>query len=706
MKRVLFLPFCLAALAVADDPRTTGNKSYPVTKVVKLLQGMRDEVAKDQATDTEAHGKFQCWCKTNNQAKVEDIASAKQSITELENFIEASKATMETLQAEIRQHTQEIADSKASMASATEIRKKEYDEFKAMESDTVYAVESLNKALGVLSKVHQDHDASALLQVQETLEHVQPQLAYVGAMQKDLWDLLSAVELTHEGGAFLTRRVGRHQAALPADAQAGLDAKPNDLEGQGAGAKSYNSRSGRIVGILEQMLHRFDHDLASARKEEARQVAEYDALMGEQQAQMDAASAQKQSKEDKVANLELAVAASEANLEATQANLAADEQFLTTLNDECSVAKTDFEERDKSRAEELVAIAEAIKILSEDAARDVFSKTLGFLQIHAHEDSSESARQAEVMDRAISHIIAFGQRHKDYSFVAFALRAKLDSFTKVLEAIDTLSADLKTQQDEEVAHRDECTQNIHDQETSIIDVKNKGNQLNDKLQKAKNDLHMLTLESVRLQSESAETAKDIQEANVTRTAAHRVFEESLRDQRDAIATLAEAFKVLQDFYHEKGSSKTALLVEPGQAISAKPSKGVAYKKHEGGVGVLEMIEHIIQEAHAEEVQLVSTDKKEQEAYEKLTAELNESLSALANSMSSNHERTLEVEASENELKIDLDANHQETAQQEQTLQDLHSECDFLIVHFDVRQQKRGEEIEALAQAKAILSGAL
>ena len=37
--------------------------------------------------------------------------------------------------------------------------------------------------------------------------------------------------------------------------------------------------------------------------------------------------------------------------------------------------------------------------------------------------------------------------------------------------------------------------------------------------------------------------------------------------------------------------------------------------------------------------------------------------------------------------------------------ELHSSCDFVVKNFDIRQTARDEEIEALKQAKAILSGA-
>jgi len=37
--------------------------------------------------------------------------------------------------------------------------------------------------------------------------------------------------------------------------------------------------------------------------------------------------------------------------------------------------------------------------------------------------------------------------------------------------------------------------------------------------------------------------------------------------------------------------------------------------------------------------------------------------------------------------------------------ELHTSCDYVLKNFDIRQKARDEEVEALKQAKAILSGA-
>merc|ERR1740129_1915561 len=47
-----------------------------------------------------------------------------------------------------------------------------------------------------------------------------------------------------------------------------------------------------------------------------------------------------------------------------------------------------------------------------------------------------------------------------------------------------------------------------------------------------------------------------------------------------------------------------------------------------------------------------------------------------------------------ELKATLERTHA-----------LHSECDWLLQNFDVRKEARAGEIDSLAQAKAVLSGA-
>merc|ERR550514_1903098 len=76
------------------------------------------------------------------------------------------------------------------------------------------------------------------------------------------------------------------------------------------------------------------------------------------------------------------------------------EKFLATMTEQCKTKEAEFAAKDKTRAEEVSAISEAINILNDDDALDVFKKAVpsaliqsasstrgarsfGFLQAHA-----------------------------------------------------------------------------------------------------------------------------------------------------------------------------------------------------------------------------------------------------------------------------------------------------------------------------------
>jgi hypothetical protein len=52
----------------------------------------------------------------------------------------------------------------------------------------------------------------------------------------------------------------------------------------------------------------------------------------------------------------------------------------------------------------------------------------------------------------------------------------------------------------------------------------------------------------------------------------------------------------------------------------------------------------------------------------------------------------------------LDSTNTELEQLANEKADLHKSCDFTVKNFDIRQEARDQEVEAIRQAKAILSG--
>merc|ERR1712228_674672 len=89
------------------------------------------------------------------------------------------------------------------------------------------------------------------------------------------------------------------------------------------------------------------------------------------------------------------------DLSSTQAALVEDQEFLKNLSGDCDSKKAEYDERLKTRAEELVAIRETINILSDDDALELFKKPLpspsaSLLQVQA------GAAQRKLVAKAVS----------------------------------------------------------------------------------------------------------------------------------------------------------------------------------------------------------------------------------------------------------------------------------------------------------------
>merc|ERR1719261_1873080 len=106
--------------------------------------------------------------------------------------------------------------------------------------------------------------------------------------------------------------------------------------------------------------------------------------MKAKKAEVDALSAEIEEKLKRVGELGVEIATMKNDLEDTQEALGEDTKFLADLGKTCALKKKEWEARCKLRSEELLALADTIKILNDDDALELFKKTLpsaSFLQI-------------------------------------------------------------------------------------------------------------------------------------------------------------------------------------------------------------------------------------------------------------------------------------------------------------------------------------
>merc|ERR1719504_311910 len=133
------------------------------------------------------------------------------------------------------------------------------------------------------------------------------------------------------------------------------------------------------------------------------------------------------------------------------------------LKETCQMTDQEWEERQKSRAEEIKAVSEALAILSSDDAHDTFTKTFNFVQTKSEKKDRKNRDEASAL------LFKAAKANGNPRLAALATRVRLDAFTKVKAAIDDMIAALLKEKADEIKHKDFCTEglNTNERETEL-----------------------------------------------------------------------------------------------------------------------------------------------------------------------------------------------------------------------------------------------
>merc|ERR1740117_1962159 len=180
-----------------------------------------------------------------------------------------------------------------------------------------------------------------------------------------------------------------------------------------------------------------------------------------------------------------------------------------------------------------------------------------------------------------------------------------------------------------------------------------------------------------LKSEISELQVQLKRAGEDREKQNKEFQGTVANQRATQKLLTQAMNVLKSFY----------------------------KKNAAAGGVLGMIQQIIADAKAMEAEAIHDEEESQKSYEALVKDTNGSMEEKNKDIIHKSETKAKAEADAVQAKVDKEAVLLEFEQLGNYKAELHGSCDFIVKNFDIRQSARDEEVEALKQAKAILSGA-
>jgi len=653
-------------------------KNRPVSKVITLLKDMLKQLEKEADEDEEIYDKIACWCETNEKEKTKAIADSEAKIDDLTSLIEELTGTSSRLNTEIKHLKEEVVKHQEALEKATAIRQKELAEFNEEEKDNLMAITALKNAIIVLSRHHPD----SLLQLPKI------QIESVAATLQRLMDRYP--ELFH---GVLTHEQRRAVMSLTAFVQ-----QPKDyFDAEPTFSQSYAPQSGVIFGILKQMKETFEANMSDSQKAEMAAQKAYEELKATKEAQIQAAEEAIEKKTQELADTDMKLAQAKVDLEDTREKLAADEQFLMMLKEKCQMTDQEWEERQKTRQLEMEAVSKALAILSSDDAHHTFTRTFNpaLLQTEA---ATHSARQSQ----ASKLLRAAALKLNSPWLATFAMKVKLDAFTKVKKAIDDMIAQLMKEKEDEIKQKDFCIEEFHNNEVETERKDREKSDLQAKIEDLNLSIKTLTEEIEQLKAEIVEMQEQMKKAGENREKENKEFQLMVADQRATQKLLQAALTVLESFY---GKQNVVELAQQEPAGPPPPPGFKAYKKSTHHKGVMGMIEQIIQDAKALEAETVRTEEENQKAYEVFVTDTNACIEEASKAIVAKSKEKAKAEEELVEAEQALDEVVLELEQLGNYKMELHRDCDFIQKNFELRQTARDEEIEALKTAKAILSGA-
>jgi len=691
--------FC-APLLISGTEDGQQNALNPVRKVVNMLQKMQKKVQEEGVEEKKLYDKFMCYCETGGGKLASSIDAAEEKIPAVSSSIEAAEAKLAGAKSMLKQAQTDRSAAKGSMADATALRKKEAAAFAALKADA-------------------DANVAAIVKAVKALE-------------------------TGVAGSFLQTPAAVILRKMVSHGDLG-DAEMGEVTAFLTQGSNYAPQSGEIIGILKQMGGSAAKALLDATNEEEAAIKAYKGLIAAKKKEVAALTATIESKTSQIGELGVSIVMMKEDVQDTTASLAEDKNFLGNLKKSCATKTAEWEERSKTRAEELVALGDTIKVLNDDDALELFKKTLpsasaSLLQMQAS--------TSEMRQKALSKVLQAKQSGNQQDRVrlellAMALTGKRagvqGGFGKVVKMIDDMVALLHKEQQDDNDKKEYCSTQFDLSDDKKKALERTSADEASAIATAKEGIATLKEEIAALEAGIKALDKAVADATAQRQLENAEYKSLVASDTAATEVLAFAKNRLNKFYNPKlykPAPKTELSAEDriyeneGGVISTTPAGGIAgtgitvfaqltreapepppetwdayAKKSSGSTGVIAMIDLLIQDLTKELTEAEAEEKNAQAEYEQMmkdsAAKRVVDSQALTEKGSAKADMVGELE-SHTDGKAGADKELMATAKY---IASLHGECDWLMQYFDVRKEARTGEIDSLSKAKDVLKGA-
>jgi hypothetical protein len=424
MKSVSLLVVCAVAGVQA---------AHPIENVIELLKGLSSKVEAEGKAEALTFEKFEYWCKNSVKTLDAAIAEERTTIESLESTIASKTEDEASLQDQIKKLEAELAAHDASGVKAKALREETAGIYEQANADFTSTIAAVDEALAALEAARDETDDTGRSLIQKVLPLVE--FATTDA-QRGVLEAFVQQEPDR-----VSEGVERPDQLAKGDRKAHVD--------------KYASKSHSVIELLKGLKQKFEAEQLAATKAETNSLNSYDLAKQARDDAIAAANTSKDKKSAELADTQAALAKAKEELAATQGDLDADSKSLSDTKQTCARKSSEWDQRSKTRAGELEAMAAAVKILAKASGvrteppsnpvpppSPVEAETPAFLQLTA----GPKTRAVELLRKEATrlHSRALGQLAQE---VAAHLTGPFDEALDRLELLQKLQEQVESRND-------------------------------------------------------------------------------------------------------------------------------------------------------------------------------------------------------------------------------------------------------------------
>jgi len=680
MQATLLMVFLVAAAPAVTAEETQSN---PLGKVFELMSALEAKIIKEGEAEAKAFKEFFEWCDSASQNLNNEIKTGKKNQEKLTAKISELTSDIQVADSKIEELSGAISTNDAELKDATAIRDKEHADFAASEKELVETVDTLDRAISIIS-TEMAKNPAALAQIDSSS---------MDSLVKSLGVVVDAAGLTSHDQQKLVALV----QAQDSDSEAGAPA-----------AATYKSQSGGIVDVLEDLKEKAEAELADARKAESNAKHNYE--MMKQSLEDQIAADTKDMNEEKAAKEAAAEgkATAEGDLATTVKELKGAEEELSTANTNCMTTAADHEATVAARTEELKVIATAEKILKESTSGAV-DQTYSLLQVAS---GSQMKTRADLANSEVitlvkklakeHHSAALAQLASRIAVVArYGSRDGADPFAKVKGLITDMITKLEKEAEAEATEKAYCDEQMAKTEAKKSELDDTIAKLTNKIDRAAARSASLKDEVAELEAELAALAKSQAEMDKIRSEEKANFDVAKAELTQGLTGVRKALGVLRDYY-----GGAAALVQEDATFDAAMKQPAVPQQHEKAGGAGGSIINILEVCESDFANNLSKEETEEadavSEYEKTTQENKVTKTTKTQDAKYKSAEATALDKEITELSGDRDTSNTELSAVMEYYGKIKERCIAKPETYEERKARREAEIEGLKEALSIL----